>query len=103
MRSILLAAIVLLALTAEYRASAQQFVAMGDEPAAAPAPVDTSSTTAQPAGNGPEQAGDLYQAKTSGRGTGDVTPSPGRNDPVPGALNVPSELLGTDRRADPKE
>jgi hypothetical protein len=99
MRSILLPAIALLALTLGCRASAQPIAVAGGEPS--PVPADTSTTTAQPAGNGPEQAGDLYQAKMSS--TGDVVPSPGQSDPVPGALNPPSELLGSDKQADPKE
>jgi hypothetical protein len=95
MRSILFPVVALLALAAGYRASAQQFVAAGDQPP------DTSSTTAQPAGNGPEQASDLYQAKV--RSTGGAGPSPGQSDPMPGALNPPTEPLGTNRPADPKE
>jgi hypothetical protein len=74
MRSILFPAIALLALTAGHRASAQQFGAVGDEPTVTPA--DVASTTAQPAGNDPEQAGDLYQAKA--RSAGDFNPSQGR-------------------------
>jgi hypothetical protein len=99
MRSILLPVVALLALTAEYQASANQFVAASDETAAATTAVDMSSTTAQSSSNGPEQAGNLYQAKT--RSAGDVSPSSGQSsDPLAGPLNSPNEPLGANRPTD---
>jgi len=100
MRSISFTVAALITLAATSQVLAQQTSAQVDQ-SNATTERQTTSATWTTSSSPPEQAGDLYQART--RGNGDYGSAATRDDPLPGALNPGMEPLGGARPSDPKE
>jgi Ni/Co efflux regulator RcnB len=100
MRTKLLAIVALLAFTATPAVLAQQVSVQGDRSDSA-TERQTTSATWTTSSSPPEQAGDLYRART--RGNDEVGNITTQDDPLSGALNPGTEPLGGNKQADPKE
>ena len=90
----------LIALAAQSQAMAQQASAQNDQANSATERQTTSATWTTSSAP-PEQAGDLYQIRTSRNG--DFGSATTRADPLPGALDAGMEPLAGNKQADPKE
>ena len=91
MRATLLSTAILLAFAAMPMASAQQTQGQDEQSDADRSHQLTSANVSNP-GPAPEQAGDLYQAKTSGTGSFGAA---GQPDPLPGTLTSGADALTT--------
>jgi len=100
MRSISFTVAALITLAATSQVLAQQTSAQVDQ-SNATTERQTTSATWTTSSSPPEQAGDLYQART--RANGDYGSAATRDDPLPGALNPGLEPSGGARPSDPKE
>ncbi|HEX4506817.1 MAG TPA: hypothetical protein VH722_13890 [Alphaproteobacteria bacterium] len=102
MRTKTLAVAALLALAVSPQALAQQTQGQDDQSGAPTR--QTTSATWSGSGSAPEQAGDLYQAKTGNDGSfgGGSTTDP-QGATLPGALNPGTDSLGNAGQPQPKE